>query len=48
VHQVRDFVTALAAGSQPAPSFADGLQVQEVLDSVSRSAAKSSIWTPVG
>ncbi|MER2135798.1 MAG: Gfo/Idh/MocA family oxidoreductase [Arthrobacter sp.] len=48
VHQARDFVDAIAGGSQPAPSFADGLQVQEVLDSVSRSAAKSSIWTPVG
>ncbi|MGW9402860.1 Gfo/Idh/MocA family protein [Arthrobacter sp. NPDC055585] len=48
VHQVRDFVDAVASGSQPSPSFADGLQVQEVLDSVTRSAAKSSIWTPVG
>ena len=48
VHQARDFVEAVAGGTQPAPSFADGLQVQEVLDSVSRSAAKSSIWTPVG
>lgn len=48
VHQVRDFVDAVASGSQPSPSFADGLQVQEVLDSVTRSATKSSIWTPVG
>lgn len=48
VHQVRDFVNDVAAGSRPAPSFADGLQVQEVLESVTRSAAKSSIWTPVG
>jgi predicted dehydrogenase len=48
VHQVTDFVTAVAAGSPPSPSFADGLQVQEVLDSVTRSAATSSSWTPVG
>lgn len=48
VHQVTDFVTAVAAGSPPSPSFADGLQVQEVLDSVTRSAAASSSWTPVG
>ena len=46
VHQARDFVDAVAAGSRPAPSFADGLQVQRVLDAVSRSSAKSSSWTP--
>ncbi len=27
-HQVRDFVTAIADGMEPRPSFADGLQVQ--------------------
>lgn len=47
VHQAADFVTAVAAGEQPAPSFADGLQVQEVMDAVSRSAAKASVWTSV-
>ena len=47
VHQAKDFVEAVAAGTAPAPSFADGLQVQEVLDAVSRSAAKSSVWLPV-
>ncbi|MCC3291753.1 Gfo/Idh/MocA family protein [Arthrobacter sp. zg-Y1110] len=47
VHQAKDFVEAIAAGTAPAPSFADGLQVQEVLDAVSRSAAKSSVWLPV-
>ncbi|WP_104104650.1 Gfo/Idh/MocA family protein [Arthrobacter sp. 08Y14] len=46
VHQAKDFVEAIAAGTQPSPSFADGLQVQEVLDAVSRSAGKSSVWTP--
>ena len=47
VHQAKDFVEAVADGGQPAPSFADGLQVQQVLDAVTRSSADSSIWTPV-
>ncbi|QEO10714.1 Gfo/Idh/MocA family oxidoreductase [Protaetiibacter larvae] len=47
-HQVVDFVTGVATGVQPTPSFADGLQVQRVLDAVERSAAHESIWTPVG
>ena len=47
VHQVRDLVTAIAAGGDPAPSFADGLQVQRVLAAVADSAAKDSQWTPV-
>ena len=47
VHQVKDLVDAIAAGTQPTPSFTDGLQVQEVLGAVARSAGKASIWTPV-
>ena len=47
VHQVRDLVTAIAAGADPAPSFAEGLQVQRVLAAVADSAAKDSQWTPV-
>ena len=46
-HQVRDLVTAIAKGTDPEPSFADGLQVQHVLEAVSASAAASSRWTPV-
>ncbi len=46
-HQVRDFVTAIDEGSQPRPSFADGLHVQHVLDAVQRSSAEGSIWTPI-
>jgi predicted dehydrogenase len=46
-HQVVDLVTALAAGSQPTPSFADALQVQRVLGAVEDSAAADSRWTPV-
>ena len=34
-----DLVTAIAQGTDPAPSFADGLQVQRVLDAVADSAA---------
>jgi len=46
-HQVVDFVTAIAEGRQPTPSFADGLHVQRVLDAVERSAAAQSVWTTV-
>jgi predicted dehydrogenase len=38
-HQVVDLVTALGRGEQPLPSFADGLQVQRVLDAVTRSSS---------
>jgi predicted dehydrogenase len=46
-HQVRDLVTAIADGTDPAPSFRDGLQVQRVLAAVEQSAADESRWTPV-
>jgi predicted dehydrogenase len=46
-HQVVDLVTAIAKDENPAPSFADGLQIQRVLDAVERSAAADSTWTPV-
>jgi predicted dehydrogenase len=46
-HEVRDLVTAIADNTDPAPSFADGLQVQRVLAAVERSAAHDSSWTPV-
>jgi predicted dehydrogenase len=46
-HEVRDLVEAIAAGRDPAPSFADGLQVQQVLDAVLRSAAAGSTWMEV-
>jgi predicted dehydrogenase len=44
-HQMRDLIDAIATGSDPAPSFADALQVQYVLDAVIRSAASGSGWT---
>ncbi|MGY4772430.1 Gfo/Idh/MocA family protein [Kribbella sp. CWNU-51] len=37
-HQVVDLVTAIAEGADPAPSFADGLQVQRVLAAVESSS----------
>jgi predicted dehydrogenase len=46
-HEMRDFVDAVASGADPTPSFADALQVQRVLDAVSRSAGASSSWTAV-
>ena len=46
-HQVRDLVIAIAGGTDPQPSFADGLQVQRVLAAVADSAADESRWTPV-
>lgn len=45
-HQVNDLVTAIHAGAQPEPSFADGLHVQRVLDAVLRSSDAGSAWTP--
>jgi predicted dehydrogenase len=46
-HEARDFLEAIANGSDPAPSFVDGLRVQLVLDAVERSAAANSAWLPI-
>ena len=46
-HQVRDLLVDIAASRQPEPSFADGLQIQRVLDAVEKSAANRSVWTNV-
>ena len=45
-HQVVDLVTSLAAGTDPSPSFADGLQVQRVLAAVEASSLSSS-WETI-
>jgi predicted dehydrogenase len=45
-HEVRDFLAALADGTDPEPSFADGLQVQRVLTAVEESA-ESRCWEKV-
>jgi predicted dehydrogenase len=47
IHEIRDFVDAIVTGADVRPSFADGLQVQRVLQTVEDSAAAGSSWTPV-
>ena len=46
-HQVVDLLNAIAEDEDPTPSFADGLQVQRVLDAVERSALAGSVWTRI-
>ncbi|MFG7944686.1 Gfo/Idh/MocA family protein [Streptomyces cacaoi] len=46
-HQARDLLHAVADGTQPLPSFDDGLQVQRVLAAVEESAAGNCVLTPV-
>ncbi|OIH94076.1 Gfo/Idh/MocA family protein [Curtobacterium sp. MCBA15_001] len=46
-HQVKDLVDAITSGTDPSPSFEDGLHVQRVLDAVERSAADGSSWTAI-
>ncbi|MBE1534496.1 Gfo/Idh/MocA family protein [Actinomadura algeriensis] len=46
-HQMADLLTAIAEGTDPSPSFADGLRVQRVLAAVERSAAGNGGWTTV-
>jgi predicted dehydrogenase len=47
VHEIADFVRDVADGVPPTPSFADGLQVQRVLDAVQRSSDNKAAWTAV-
>ncbi|MGW5714831.1 Gfo/Idh/MocA family protein [Amycolatopsis sp. NPDC003865] len=46
-HEVADLLDAIGAGTDPAPSFDDGLRVQRVLDAVEKSAAAQAAWTAV-
>jgi predicted dehydrogenase len=46
-NQVKDFVDGITRGTQPTPSFADGLQVQRVLAAVEASSANGSAWSAV-
>jgi predicted dehydrogenase len=46
-HQVKDLVEAIDAGEQPTPSFADGLQVQRVLQAVEESSEHGNAWTSI-
>jgi predicted dehydrogenase len=47
VHQAKDFIEAIATGTQPRPSFADGHQVQRVLGAVEQSSGASGLWTSI-
>jgi predicted dehydrogenase len=47
VHEIADFVRDVATGTSPSPSFADGLQVQQVLDAVERSSSDHAAWAKV-
>ena len=46
-HQAVDFVTAIASGTDPHPSFAEGLSVQQVLAAVESSSENDSAWVRV-
>jgi predicted dehydrogenase len=46
-HEILDFLTDIATGHSPTPSFEDGLQIQLVLDAVIRSSANNSQLTQV-
>ncbi|CAH0256614.1 Gfo/Idh/MocA family protein [Microbacterium sp. Bi128] len=41
-HEIRDFLVAVGNGTQPSPSFEDGLAVQRILAAVEESAAAKS------
>jgi predicted dehydrogenase len=47
VNEIADLVRDLGTGTAPSPSFADGLQVQRVLDAVERSSGDKAAWTTV-
>ncbi|MCR6487461.1 Gfo/Idh/MocA family oxidoreductase [Amycolatopsis sp. OK19-0408] len=46
-NEVADLLAAIGAGTDPEPSFDDGLRVQRVLDAVEKSAAAQATWTAV-
>jgi predicted dehydrogenase len=47
-HQAKDLVEAIAAGTDPHPTLAEGLQVQRVLAAVEQSSERESSWVRVG
>lgn len=46
-HQAVDLIRGIAIHENPAPTFADGLQVQQVLAAVETSSQSHSAWTPI-
>ena len=47
VHELQEFLGAIADERDATPSFADGLQVQQVLEAVQRSAENDSVYTTI-
>jgi predicted dehydrogenase len=47
VHEIADFVQDVSTGTPPTLSFAEGLQVQRVLEAVERSSVAGASWTSV-
>ena len=45
--EMRDFLDAIATGTEPRPSFADALDVQRVLSAVVHSATNGTQWIDV-
>jgi len=46
-HEMKDFVESIVNNTNPEPSFADGLQVQKVLDAVVKSCANNATWQEI-
>ncbi|WP_279581004.1 hypothetical protein [Fodinicola feengrottensis] len=46
-HEIRDFLLAVESGTDPAPSFEDGLGIQRVLAAVQDSAESRSLWVDI-
>jgi len=46
-NEVADLLEAIGAGTDPEPSFEDGLRVQRVLHAVEESASAKAVWTEV-
>lgn len=42
-HQIQDFLSCIQRGEAPSPSFADGLQVQQVLATISASSGRQGV-----
>lgn len=47
-HQVKDLVEGIHNGTDPHPTFVDGLQVQRVLAAVEQSSERESAWVQIG
>ena len=46
-HEMKDFVESIVNNTNPEPSFADGLQVQKVLEAVEKSSANNGTFQTI-